>query len=117
MIKLHFLVRVYQSRMTRWQQCRSNPDIEFAAAPGDDAFIGEAQLETAKGDFKSRCRFFITRKKISHTQREQIQRAAQRHAKLAVAAAAKILNSRQKTGAQNGHLFHSSVILNEVKDL
>jgi len=104
MIKLHFLARTYQSRVTCRQRCRSNLHVEFAAAPGNNAFIGETQLETAKGDFKSRCRFFVTRKKISDTQREQIQRAAQRHAELAVAYPSQILDSRQKAGAQNGHL-------------
>jgi hypothetical protein len=116
MIKLYFLARTYQSRVTCRQRCRSNSYIEFAAAPGDDAFIGETQLETAKGDFKSRCRFLVTRKKISHTQCEQIQRAAQRHAELAVAGAAKILNASKKSRA-DGNSIHQLIILNEVDDL
>jgi hypothetical protein len=71
-----------------WQGCGSNLGIEFAAAPRDNTLIGETQLQTAESNFESGRAFIIADKKIRHTQRERIERAASRNTKLAKAGAA-----------------------------
>jgi len=76
MIELQFLACIHERRVARGQRCRSNAHVKFTAAPGDDSFIGETQLQTAESDFKSGCRFFIADEQIRNPQGERIERAA-----------------------------------------
>jgi hypothetical protein len=58
-----------------WQWRGSTAHIEFAATPSDNAFVGKPQLQPAKRDLKSRCRFIVADEKIRHAQCERIKRA------------------------------------------
>jgi len=76
MIELQFLACIYDRRVARRQRCRSNANVKFTAAPGDDSFISETQLQTAESDFKAGCRFLIADEQICDPQGKDIQRAA-----------------------------------------
>jgi hypothetical protein len=47
---------------------RSDVNIEFAAAPGNDSLILKLQLQAAKGNFHSSGIFIITDEQIRHAQ-------------------------------------------------
>jgi hypothetical protein len=98
------------------QRLGSNPRIKFAAAPGDDSMVLKSQLQTAKCDFKTSRAFIVSNQQIRDTQRERIQSTAGGNSKLPKAGAAQILHAREKSCALCNRV-HSSVILNEVKDL
>ncbi len=90
--------------MTGGQRCRPRVRIEFAAAPGHESFIGEPQLQTAKGDLQPSRRFFIANEQIGDAQGVGIKRATRRDAKLPKSRSSEILDCRQKSGAESSRI-------------
>ena len=71
---------------------------ESAAAPRHHALIVEAQTQSSQRRFQTGSSVFIADKRIRHPQREGIERAPKRNARLPIAGAAKILDGSKETG-------------------
>ena len=94
--------------MTRRKIFVVNPDGERATAPRNDTLIVKVQPQGSQSRFETSGAVLIADKRIRYSQREGIERAADRNTRLPIASAAEILDGSQKSGRSNERIHGES---------